>query len=548
MRNDNHMGQHGLEAASSSPCLARYLGPGRPVIWGLEPRRQLRVFRAWTRALLFSLLRFRRMTTYRFGRRLIWISVELEPGVEKIFLADYQTYPANHFAWSMLACGHTTIESAHMTKHPERHDRWQIAKMADGRELRRAWPQPPCFFDADMHNIWLGGRYAQQTAFLICGGPSVTPEVLQRIRNCPGAVVMAINNSAQDIRPDLWIGLDEPKRFLNRVWLDPTIAKFTPLSYASSPLRVFADLTPADCANVTFLRRNDDFDPKAWYTEPTVNWGQEGSSTKRGGRSTMVAALRVLHILGFWRVYLVGADFRMTTGPGAYAHAQEASALAAKKNNSLFEYLNNVVFKALAPDGTMSGMEVFNTNPDSHLSVFPQQSLDTAIETTAKLLNSLSKETSHGLYDGHFEDQKPRSDDRRAKIDAYRSKLSASEVASAWRAYAEAKILVDSGQKIADDLSQLEDMLTPPRASCRPTAGPLTSTTHLRRPMTPTCRARRSTSSVMARAGRTTRTTTRTVLTSWSGSGSPSCSGPRADAPTSGSAIPHSMASTSTPP
>lgn len=348
-----------------------------------------------------------------------------------------------------------------MTTHPGRHDAFNIITATEARAGRVLRSQPAVFFTSQMENAWLGHAYAGATAFLVCGGPSAGDVDLKALSTTPGVVTMAVNNAAQGWRPQLWCGLDEPHRFLNSIWLDPGIQKFYPLAYQDMPLRDHPVRTPKDCPNTWFIRRNDKFDAKTWLHEDTINWGQEGDDRRRGGRSTMVAALRILYILGFKRVYLVGADFKMDPKK-AYNHDQVVDATVADKNNTLFEYLNGL-FTQLQVEFLQHGFEVFNTTQISGLTAFPYKSF---IDARAQATNDSKvnpRESSAGLYDGHFKEaEKPRiappivTQDLRDLAWGYSAGLSVAEVKAAWDAYT-AEIVASSNGKPTGRLAELED-------------------------------------------------------------------------------------------
>jgi hypothetical protein len=351
-----------------------------------------------------------------------------------------------------------------MTTHPGRHDAFNIITATEARAGRILRSQPAVFFTSQMENAWLGHAYAGATAFLVCGGPSAGAIDLKALSTTPGIITMAVNNAAQGWRPQLWCGLDEPHRFLNSIWLDPGIQKFYPLAYQDMPLRDHPVRTPKDCPNTWFIRRNDKFDAKTWLHEDTINWGQEGDDHRRGGRSTMVAAMRILYILGFKRVYLIGADFKMDPKK-AYNHDQVVDATVADKNNTLFEYLNGL-FTQLQVEFLHHGFEVFNTTQISGLTAFPYKSF---IDARAQATNDSKvnpRESSAGLYDGHFKEPakptQPRiappilTDSLRDLAWGYSAGLGIAEVKAAWDAYT-AELAVAPAGKSTERLVELED-------------------------------------------------------------------------------------------
>ena len=280
-----------------------------------------------------------------------------------------------------------------MKKTPTRHDDWMLRRINRDNKNKNF----KCIYNSQYDLINLTDLYKDQTLFLCCGGPSATPDILSEIRSIPGVVVMGINNIVDKIKPDIWIGVDEPTRFLEKAWLDPSIQKFYPLSYSGTNIK--QELKPNQCPNTFLLYRNDNFNPKTFFTEDTICWGYEPQKGEAGGHSTMLAAMRLIHILGFKEIYLAGADFNMSTD-NAYGHGQKTvSSTHARKNNVLYRFLIKC-FDQL--DWKSVGMNIFNLNPNSALKTFEFKDLK---EVSVKLKSKweiINQKTSEGLYDKHY--------------------------------------------------------------------------------------------------------------------------------------------------
>ncbi len=239
---------------------------------------------------------------------------------------------------------------------------------------------PPMFFSRDLHSLYLSGLYYQQSVFLVCGGPSLNKLDLSRLKS-RGVIVAAVNNAAAVMRPHLWITADHPGRFCDSIWLDPAILKFVPLSHMDSSIRVrnkdnelvVSDLVAADCPGFVGYRRNETFAPERWLIEDTFNWGCDPDVADpigiRGYRSVILPALRILYVLGFRKVYLLGCDFSMVSGVSSYAFHEQASARHIAHNNALYSVLNKRL-GMLAPHFDNAGFRVFNCTPDSSLQSF----------------------------------------------------------------------------------------------------------------------------------------------------------------------------------
>jgi len=226
---------------------------------------------------------------------------------------------------------------------------------------------------------------------VILGGPSLRTTDLSPLDG-RGTITMGVNNSWLMRRPNLWIGVDTPGRFSNLGWEDPSILKFLPLCHTRSAIRrwegdklVSAGKVAAEMPGTLFFRRNDDFDPKTYWTDTTLHWGTlKGKEDALGipnSRSVMIGIFRLAHWLGFKRVNLVGADFRMPTDEATspYAWAEKKDAKGRRANNSLYRSLNRR-FDSLVKGGMP--IEVFNCTPSSGLLSFPHKPLKEAVAET----------------------------------------------------------------------------------------------------------------------------------------------------------------------
>jgi len=230
-----------------------------------------------------------------------------------------------------------------------------------------------------------GGR----SAFLMLSGPSLNQIDLVQL-NRRGIVTMAVNNAWSLHRPTLWTCVDDPGRFIDTGWKDPGILKIVPVSHFDKRLRVqnpdgsfrASAFKVRQMPGVLFYRRSDHFDHSRFLKSDIINWGQDGEHTDslgiKGKRSVMLAALHLLHYLGFRTVYLLGCDFKMA-GDRKYAFDENRSAQAICHNNILYESLHKR-FEALKPHFDLHGFEVINCSPGSELSVFERMEFADAVE------------------------------------------------------------------------------------------------------------------------------------------------------------------------
>jgi hypothetical protein len=264
----------------------------------------------------------------------------------------------------------------------------------------------PLFYTRTGCPVPLEGSFRGAHAFLIANGPSLLELDLKPLK---ARWCMTMNNGAKTFRANANITVDEPARFSFSTWLDPTIMKFMPMAHFEKPLwdnRLLcengewkqqwkvADATVGNCPNVIGFRRNEKFHAPRWLWEETINWGNH--SKYGGGRSVMLAALRILFILGFRRVYLLGVDFLMTDSR-RYHFAEQRTQAAVKGNMSTDEKLQQW-FTELQPYFLKESFIVRNCNANSKLAVFPYISYEEALKESGSALGHVSEERTEGMY------------------------------------------------------------------------------------------------------------------------------------------------------
>lgn len=239
----------------------------------------------------------------------------------------------------------------------------------------------------------MAGAGPEASAFLVAGGPSLGKLDLSLLQQ-RGVFTLAINNAWSLFRPNSWVFSDSPGSFIEQGWFDPGIMKFAPVQQREGRLvrSVAGELKEMDwkachAPNTWFYPRNAEFDPDTFFTEPSINWGQDEKIPDKlglkGGRSTLLVAIRLLTILGFRRINLLGVDFKMEAGRSNYAFEQERTASAIAGNNQSYN-IQKQRLAALKPHLDKAGIEVFNCNPESELKVFPYRSFEEAIDVATQ--------------------------------------------------------------------------------------------------------------------------------------------------------------------
>jgi hypothetical protein len=257
---------------------------------------------------------------------------------------------------------------------------------------------PPILFTRDGHAVYFGDIYRGSSCFLISGGPSFSKIDKSKLNN-PGFITWGINNSVKSFRPNLWTCVDDPTHFMLSIWKDPKIQKIVPFSATNKFIFdnvnwKMTNIKVGECPNVLFYRRNEYFDANKFLFEDTVNWGNH--TQIGGGRSVLLATLRLMFFVGIRRVFLLGVDFKMDE-QNTYHFDQGRTKASVEGNNATYLKLIER-FAELKPVFDKFGFEVYNCNPESNLKVFPFMDYEEAIKKSSFDFD-LATERTEGMYD-----------------------------------------------------------------------------------------------------------------------------------------------------
>lgn len=266
---------------------------------------------------------------------------------------------------------------------------------------------PPMIFSKDGLALHLGGLYCGQSAFLLCGGPSLLENDLS-ILGDRGILTMAVNNAAAVYRPQLWCSVDDPGNFVDAIWRDPGIWKFVPLTHMD---KHFVVRTPTerlveseekvgDMPAVFGYRRNEEFNASRWLYEDSFNWGNHGdridSLGLKGSRSVLYVAIRLLFYLGVRSIYLLGCDFKMAIGQQNYAFNQHRTHASVSNNNNTYRIFN-ARMELLRPTFEKEGLSVYNCTNNSGLVAFPHKPFAEAVSDSVRRMPKAIQ--TDGMYD-----------------------------------------------------------------------------------------------------------------------------------------------------
>lgn len=205
------------------------------------------------------------------------------------------------------------------------------------------------------------------TVFLVCGGPSLSSMDLSPLGE-RGVVTMALNNAWLVVRPNLWMCVDSPGRFSHVGWEDPAVIKMVPRGYARSRYRVMGEGGRDGekeevwrLPGVFLYGRREGHEMVSFWRppDPMFQWGVPG-----GGRSVFMTALSMCSYLGFERIVLVGADFRMPKEGSPYGWDEEKEEGARERNNAMYWRMRGALARLVKVEGSP---RIVNATPGSAL-------------------------------------------------------------------------------------------------------------------------------------------------------------------------------------
>lgn len=268
------------------------------------------------------------------------------------------------------------------------------------RECHDPVTEMPLLYSRDGNPLYLKNLFSSQygtSIFFIGSGPSLLKQNLDLLKE-KHITTFAVNNvAAKLVKPNLWCCVDEPKAFHNVIWDDPTIMKFIPSNKSGKHFYRVIGGKPFQNSNCPAMRTPNTyvfnlkghFDHKTFFTENEVSWGcekgVEDSLGIKAGRSVLLPSFRLMHYLGFKRIYLLGCDFNMQHDPKGkgkgltYAFSQYKHAGGCKTNNDCYSIMDKRL-AALRPLLEEDGVKVYNCTPNSKMTAFDFMDYEEAIE------------------------------------------------------------------------------------------------------------------------------------------------------------------------
>lgn len=240
-------------------------------------------------------------------------------------------------------------------------------------------------------NPSLRGRFAGKSVFSMMTGPSLNSLDCQQLVDRFTFSIKAL--PITHIQPTIWLCMEKPQDQSFFIWENKTIIKIvTQEVYDKGYMQPQGPITDlrkslfrmahiSNLKNIYWFKLAQAYKSESYFTEDKIQWGMDSEKKDehgiQGRRSIMLAHFRLLHHLGFKRIYLLGVDFNMQKDK-PYAYDRQKAPMAVANNNLLYESLKTRL-AALYPLMLENGLEVFNCNPDSELKVFPYKSYKDAL-------------------------------------------------------------------------------------------------------------------------------------------------------------------------
>lgn len=261
--------------------------------------------------------------------------------------------------------------------------------------------------------VELENTYLGETCFFIGGGPSLASIPLQVLKD-RGFLSFAVNNvaAAMPIKPNFWACIDDTTCFHRLIWNDPSIMKFVASErfnrkFFQNDQGELSNYSVNHCPNTYSFVTNTNFHHEKFLSEKTISCGvstnKKDNIGVKSGRSVMLAALKIMYVLGFRQVNLLGCDFNMEHDPKGlgtgktYCFPQYKHAGGCSTNNKSYDILNKR-FSALQPLFLDNGFRVFNCNSASKLTAFPHKDFKEAVVEIKR--NFPDQADTFGYYGG----------------------------------------------------------------------------------------------------------------------------------------------------
>ncbi len=154
---------------------------------------------------------------------------------------------------------------------------------------------------------------------LVANGPSLAQVDASKLCG-PGRVVIGINNAYPAVRPDIWVGMDDPACFEQALFHDP-IPKVLRAGYRNAQ---FHGRALRGMPGVCFVEDDEKASFFGWGPEDVFEWSS----------NTMLTALQLAFWMGSRDIYFIGSD--LSVADGDYADGNYLSPNERARNARLY--------------------------------------------------------------------------------------------------------------------------------------------------------------------------------------------------------------------
>lgn len=186
------------------------------------------------------------------------------------------------------------------------------------------------------------------------GGPSLNKIDISKLTGA-GKTVVGVNTTYPKVRPDIWVGMDEPSCYNEHVYKE----SFMKITRGGLQNRILDGHKLSEYPFVYFGNMLDSKDPMDVFTcsEPeseNIIWEKNVFST----------TMNIMLHMGFKKIYLAGVDFEVSEG--SYFDDREMTKDQDAWNMNLYNHLYHYL-DWFAKECKKRGVEVYSISPDSKI-------------------------------------------------------------------------------------------------------------------------------------------------------------------------------------
>jgi hypothetical protein len=198
--------------------------------------------------------------------------------------------------------------------------------------------------------------YSSSVAILACGGPSLN-KVDPSLIPGPKKVIFGLNNVYPRIRPDVWVGMDDPHCYNRDLFFEPFI-KILRGGYQNRTYNGVKLFKLHNMYYATLKKGTGVHDIFADLTEEgKFVWHQNSFATM----------LNIILWMGHREIYLAGCDFSLDKGD--YFDNMKLSNTQRQWNNDLYNQLSTYLFKFSLMCKPL-GIKLYSMSPDSKINAY----------------------------------------------------------------------------------------------------------------------------------------------------------------------------------